>query len=161
MSNSEPKQWIVATKEARTLPVVDLLTGRGFITGKSGSGKSNSASVIAEELLENNYNLLVVDTDGEYFGLKERFELLHVGRGPECDVEVGPEHAEKLARIALDENVPIILDVSDYLDGDEAEALIENVVEQLFVLEGDRRKPFLLVVEEMQEYLPQSGGKAA
>jgi len=34
------------------LPIVDVLTGCGFITGKSGSGKSNTASVIAEELLD-------------------------------------------------------------------------------------------------------------
>lgn len=33
-----------------TLPVVEVLTGRAFLTGKSGAGKSNSASVVAEEL---------------------------------------------------------------------------------------------------------------
>ena len=32
--------------ESVDLPVVEILTGRGFITGKSGSGKSNSASVV-------------------------------------------------------------------------------------------------------------------
>lgn len=32
------------------LPIVDVLTGRAFLTGKSGSGKSNTASVIAKEL---------------------------------------------------------------------------------------------------------------
>jgi hypothetical protein len=31
-----------------TLPVIDVLTGRAFLTGKSGSGKSNSVSVVAE-----------------------------------------------------------------------------------------------------------------
>lgn len=31
-----------------TLPVVEVLTGRAFLTGKSGAGKSNSASVVAE-----------------------------------------------------------------------------------------------------------------
>ena len=34
------------------LPVVDVLTGRSFVTEKSGSGKSNSASVICEKLLD-------------------------------------------------------------------------------------------------------------
>ena len=49
-----------------SMPVVQLLTGRGFITGKSGSGKSNTASVVVEELLEAGYPVLIVDTDGEY-----------------------------------------------------------------------------------------------
>lgn len=45
-----------------SIPILDILTGRGFITGKSGSGKSNSASVIAEELLDRGYPLMIVDT---------------------------------------------------------------------------------------------------
>ena len=154
----EQGQWLVPTEGARTLPAIEILTGRGFVTGKSGSGKSNTGSVIAEGLLENNYNLLVVDPEGEYYGLKERFEILHVGNDDLCDVQVSPGHAEQLADIALEQNMPIILDVSDYLDGDEASELIANVVRALFTKEKDARKPFLLVIEEMQEYLPQQGG---
>ena len=89
-----------------SMPVVQLLTGRGFITGKSGSGKSNTASVVVEELLEAGYPVLIVDTDGEYYGLKEEYELLHAGADEECDIQVGPEHAEKVAELALEGNVP-------------------------------------------------------
>lgn len=141
-----------------TLPVVDMLTGRGFITGKSGSGKSNSASVIAEKLLDRGYALLVVDIDGEYYGLKEKYEILHVGADDECDIQVGPEHAEKLATIALENNVPIILDVSSYLDEDEAAALLTALAQQLFAKEKKLKKPFLLLVEEVHEYIPEGGG---
>lgn len=151
-------QWIVPTRGAKTLPVVEILTGRGVIFGKSGSGKSNSAGVIAEELLENNYSLLIVDPEGEYYGLKERYEILHVGNSDICDVQISPENAEQLAEIGLEQNMPIILDVSDYLDADEASALIANTVRALFQKEKEVRKPFLLMIEEMQEYLPQQGG---
>ena len=48
-----------------SLPVVEVLTGRGVVLGKSGSGKSNSASVIVEELLDDGYPVLIVDVDGE------------------------------------------------------------------------------------------------
>jgi hypothetical protein len=157
MGAQERKQFIIATEEARTLPANELLTGRGFITGKSGSGKSNTMSVISEELLEGGYNLLIVDTDGEYFGLKEQYELLHVGGDDRCDVKVGPDHAQSIAEIALHEDLPVILDVSGFMDVEEAKALVEGVVQSLFVMENDARKPFLLVVEEMQEYLPQQG----
>jgi ABC-type dipeptide/oligopeptide/nickel transport system ATPase component len=158
MPDEEQAEWIVPTTGALTLPAIEILTGRGFITGKSGSGKSNSASVIAEELLDNNYNLLVVDPEGEYYGLKEKYEILHVGNDDLCDVQVTPDHAEQLAEIALEQNMPIILDVSDYLDAEEASELIANVVRELFQKEKDARKPFLLMIEEMQEYLPQQGG---
>ncbi len=144
--------------EAVTLPVVELLTGRGFVTGKSGSGKSNTASVIAEELLEAGFPLLIVDTDGEYYGLKEEYEMLHAGADEECDIQIGPEHAEQMASLALEENVPVILDVSGYLDEDEADELLRETARQLFVKEKKLKKPFLLVVEEVHEYIPEGGG---
>ncbi|TKX75907.1 DUF87 domain-containing protein [Halorubrum sp. GN11_10-6_MGM] len=140
------------------LPVVDVLTGRSFITGKSGSGKSNTASVVIENLLSNGFPVMIVDTDGEYYGLKEEYEILHAGADDECDIVVSPEHAEKLANLALEQNVPIILDVSGYLEEDTANELLLEVVKQLFAKEKRMKKPFLLVIEECHEYIPEGGG---
>jgi len=140
------------------LPVVDVLTGRSFITGKSGSGKSNTASVVIENLLDSGFPVLIVDTDGEYYGLKEEYEILHAGADDECDIVVSPEHAEKLATLALEQNVPIILDVSGYLEEDTANELLLEVVKQLFAKEKRLKKPFLLVIEECHEYIPEGGG---
>ncbi|WP_226021298.1 ATP-binding protein [Halomicrobium salinisoli] len=139
------------------LPVVELLTGRGFATGKSGSGKSNTASVIAEKLLDNGFGVLVVDIDGEYYGLKEEYEILHVGADEECDIQVTVEHAEKIASLALEENVPIILDVSSFLDMDEAEELLTEVARHLFAKAKKEKQPYLLLVEECHEWMPEKG----
>ncbi|RQG97081.1 helicase HerA domain-containing protein [Natrarchaeobius chitinivorans] len=158
---SDQRQILVGEDDDGTdlyLPVVELLTGRGFVTGKSGSGKSNTASVIAEELLESGFPLLIVDTDGEYYGLKEEYEMLHAGADEECDIQIGPEHAEQMATLALEENVPVILDVSGYLDEEVANELIREIARQLFVKEKKLKKPFLLVVEEVHEYIPEGGG---
>ncbi|WP_049997229.1 ATP-binding protein [Halococcus sediminicola] len=140
-----------------SIPTVELLTGRGFVTGKSGGGKSNTASVIAEELLADGHPLLIVDTDGEYYGLKEQYEVLHAGAGEECDVQIGTEHADKLAELALEGGVPVILDVSACLD-EEGHDLVRATVEALFTREQEARRPFLLLVEEVHEFIPESGG---
>ncbi|MFC7080323.1 ATP-binding protein [Halorussus caseinilyticus] len=140
------------------LPVVEVLTGRAFITGKSGSGKSNTASVVAEKLLDGGYPVILVDTDGEYYGLKEEYELLHAGADDECDIQVNPEHAERLASLALEDNVPIILDVSGYLNEDEGKELLTEVARHLFAKEKKLKKPFLMVVEEVHEYIPEGAG---
>ncbi|WP_440767349.1 helicase HerA domain-containing protein [Natronorubrum sp. DTA7] len=158
---SDQREILVGERDDGTdlyLPVVELLTGRGFVTGKSGSGKSNTASVIAEELLESGFPLLIVDTDGEYYGLKEEYEMLHAGADEECDIQIGPEHAEQMASLALEENVPVILDVSGYLDEEVADELLRKIARQLFVKEKKLKKPFLLVVEEVHEYIPEGGG---
>ncbi|WP_277541403.1 helicase HerA domain-containing protein [Haloarcula laminariae] len=139
------------------IPVVELLTGRGFITGKSGSGKSNTASVVAEKLLDNGFGLLIVDIDGEYYGLKEEYEILHVGGDEECDIQVTEEHAGKIASLALEQNVPIILDVSSFLDEDEAESLLTEVAKQLFAKAKKQKQPFLMLVEECHEWIPEQG----
>lgn len=150
----------VATGETVELPVADVLTGRAFVTGKSGSGKSNTANVVAEELLERGFALLIIDKEGEYYGLKEQYELLHAGGDDECDIQVGPEHGEKLATLALEENVPIILDVSGYFDDEEGDQLILETVRHLFALEKKKKKPFLIIAEEAHEYIPEKGSRS-
>jgi len=57
------------------------------------------------------------------------------GRGQQCDLRVGPEHAEKFATLALEENVPIIFDGSGFLDAEEANDLIRETARQLFAKE--------------------------
>ena len=149
------KKIIQPTITEEDFPVVELLTGRGFITGKSGSGKSNTAGVIMEELLEDGYPLLVIDTEGEYYGLKEQFEILHVGADENCDVEITPEHADKITDLALKKNVPVVLDVSGYLDEEDAKEMVRETVQKLFNKEKKMKKPFLLVIEECHEYIPE------
>jgi hypothetical protein len=144
--------------EPLSLPVVEVLTGRAFLTGKSGSGKSNTASVVIENLLDEGFPVLVVDTDGEYYGLKEEYEVLHAGADEECDIQVSPEHAGKIADLALEQNVPIILDVSGYLDEDVAKDLLRETTRHLFAKEKKLKKPFLMLIEECHEYIPEGGG---
>ncbi|WP_459190806.1 ATP-binding protein [Halosimplex sp. J119] len=156
-SEASSQDEIQINEAGDTLPVVEVLTGRGVILGKSGSGKSNTASVVVEELLEDGYPVLIVDVDGEYFGLKEEYELLHLGADEECDLQVGAEHAEKIAELTLEENIPVILDVSGYLHEEDQKELIKEVGRHLFAKEKKLKKPFLFLIEEIHEYIPESG----
>lgn len=142
--------------DGATVPAQEIVTGRGFITGKSGSGKSNSVTVLLEELFELGLGALVIDTDGEYYPLKERYDVLHVGADDDADTIVDESDADRLAEIAVGDGVPIILDVSAF-DGDATEAVVEETVRALFTRAKRERRPYLLCVEEIHEYLPQKG----
>lgn len=147
---------IVVGTDGFTLPIADVLMGRGFVTGKSGSGKSNTTTVVVEELLDAGCPALVVDTDGEYWPLADTFDAVHVGADPDCDHVVDVEDAPQLARVALENRAPIILDVSGFFE-DDARDVIEAVARELFVQEKRHQTPYLIVVEEMHEWVPEKG----
>jgi len=144
--------------EERSVYDLDVAGNDNFVANGVFVHNSNTASVIIENLLDNGFPCLIVDTDGEYYGLKEEYEILHAGADEQCDIVVSPEHAEKIATLALEENVPIILDVSGYLEEETANELLLAVTRQLFAKEKKLKKPFLLVLEECHEYMPEGGG---
>jgi intein/homing endonuclease len=141
----------------QTVYDLDVAGNDNFLANGVFVHNSNSASVLVEKLLDNEFGLLIADIDGEYYGLKEEYEILHVGGDEECDIQVTTEHAGKLAELALEGNVPIILDVSSYLDESEAEALLTEVARSLFAKGKKQKQPFLLLVEEIHEYIPEQG----
>jgi hypothetical protein len=90
------------------------LVGRSVaVLGITGSGKTNTAAVLIEELLSNGLPLTVVDIEGEYWSLKEKFEVLVAGRSQHAELEVGPNNAAQLAEISLKRGISIILDQVD------------------------------------------------
>ncbi len=124
------------------------------ILGIRGSGKTNTAGVILQELLRNNYPLTIVDIDGEYFGLKERYEVLVVGRGEGVEIEVDADCAEEIAQISMEKNIPVVLDLSGFLSEERTEFLKEYLT-ALWDLAGKLRRPYIVGIEEAHEFIPQ------
>ncbi len=137
-----------------SIPVDDVVGQCVAVLGIRGSGKSNTAGVIFEELLEARYPLSIVDIDGEYFGLKEKYEVLVLGEGEHADVELNRVTAAEVAELSLREGVPVILDVSD-LVGAEREALLFEYLTRLWALAGRLRTPYMIGIEECHEFIPQ------
>lgn len=139
------------------LPIADLLTGRGAVFGKSGSGKSNTASVLTEELLEHGLPIVIVDIEGEYWGLTEQYDIRYAGTTAGADVAVSIENVDELVSMVLEDNEPLIVDLSGIMDEEVIDHFLSSYVSRLFERENQVRKPCLLVVEEIHEFLPQAG----
>lgn len=125
------------------------------VLGITGSGKTNTSAVILEEMLKYKYPMAVVDIDGEYWGLKEQFEILVVGKSKNVDIKVNVEHARQIAEMSISKNIPVILDMSGFLYEDTYEFLL-NYMEEIWDLAGKFRKPYEIVLEEAHEFIPQS-----
>lgn len=132
----------------------DVVGQRIAILGISGSGKTNTAAVLIEETLQQGIPLTIVDIEGEYWGLKERYELLIVGRGPMVDLEIGIEQAAQIAEFSLRQRLTVILDLSEF-KLDQAFALLLAYFERLWELASLERKPYGIVLEEASEFIPQ------
>jgi len=124
------------------------------ILGIRGSGKSNTAGVIFEELLRHRYPMSIVDIEGEYFGLKEKYEVLVVGTGDGVEIEIDPECAGEIAQVSMEENVPVVLDLSGFLS-DERTELLKSYLSSLWNLAGTLRRPYIIGIEEAHEFIPQ------
>jgi len=124
------------------------------ILGIRGSGKSNTAGVIFEELLANNYPLSIVDLEGEYFGLKEKYEVLVVGKGEGVEIEIDAHCADEIAHVSMEQNVPVVLDLSGFLSEERTE-LLKAYLSSLWNLAGTLRKPYMIGIEEAHEFIPQ------
>ncbi len=124
------------------------------ILGIRGSGKSNTAGVIFEELLRHSYPMSIVDIEGEYFGLKEKYEVLVVGTGDGVEIEIDADCAGEIAQVSMEENVPVVLDLSGFLS-DERTELLKAYLSSLWNLAGTLRRPYIIGIEEAHEFIPQ------
>lgn len=124
------------------------------ILGIRGSGKSNTAGVIFEELLRHRYPMSIVDIEGEYFGLKEKYEVLVVGTGDGVEIEIDADCAGEIAQVSMEKNVPVVLDLSGFLS-DERTELLKAYLSSLWNLAGTLRRPYIIGIEEAHEFIPQ------
>jgi Helicase HerA, central domain len=130
-----------------------VMTGRTCVLGASGSGKSYAVGVLCEELAKNNMPFTIIDTEGEYSGLKEKYEAIWVGEERGCDLSWRTVDVISLATQAPDVS-PIILDVSDL--GIPREQ-VSTFLTTLYNLLSERRTPYLVILEEADKFIPQYG----
>ena len=145
----------IDTTNTLKLEANDLVGQRIAILGISGSGKTNTAAVIIEEELTNGIPLSIVDVEGEYWGLKERYDVLVVGSGANVDIDVAPAGAAAVAEFAARHRLTVVLDLSSFKI-DEAFDFLLAYCEKLWEVTSALRQPYGLVVEEASEFIPQS-----
>jgi len=136
----------------------ELVTGRTCIIAQSGAGKSWGIAVLCEQLLEARVGFCLIDTEGEYASLRDRFPLLWIGTGAGCDVELGRANIRDLMQDAICSRKAVLFDVSEAPDM-RLEA--EKLAVILYDLETRLKQPYLLIVEEADKFIPQSGESAA
>ena len=128
-----------------------LVTGRTCVIAQSGAGKSYLIAVLCEQMLANDIPFCIIDTEGEYFSLRDKYRVLWVG-GKKADINIENTDMKKLALKVVNEGIPLIFDVSDVLD---ERKYVNAFAESLYEVANELRKPYLFMLEEADKFVPQ------
>ncbi|NYT05074.1 MAG: DUF87 domain-containing protein [Methanomicrobiales archaeon] len=130
----------------------ELVTGRTCIIAQSGAGKSWSIAVLCEQLCDAYIGFCLIDTEGEYFSLKDTFQAVWVGTDEQCDEDIEKVNLKELLVKSVTCDLPIIYDVSET----NMQEKVTKLAGLLYDVATELRKPYLLIVEEADKFIPQS-----
>lgn len=131
--------------------------------GRRGSGKTNTAVVMAEEMLAAAHVIHWIDPVGVAWGLRSKFKILIAG-GEKGDIPLEPGNGELMAEFLVDNPVPCIMEISGF--GEAAmKRFVGDFGTRFYLLKNpqEKRTPVHLFFDEADEFAPQQGlkGEAA
>ena len=131
------------------LPI--LIDSRMLLCANSGGGKSYAIRKIVEEA-HGKTQILVLDLEGEFFSLREKFDFILVGRDGEIPVHI--RTAELLARRLLELNTSAIIDLSE-LKHHERITYVKRFLDSMIDAPKNLWHPCLVVVDEAHQFAPE------
>lgn len=145
-----------------SLPLDAVTQTFGFI-GRKGAGKTYLATMVAEQMLDANAQVVVIDPVGVWYGLrigadgKSKGKDIFVIGGEHGDVPLVPEAGARIARLVVEKGVSAVLDVSSFRIG-EFKRFSAEFAEEFFHLKKASRSPVHIFIEEAQKIIPQRVG---
>ena len=134
-----------------------LLKTRALVQASSGGGKSYLLRYVLEQTA-GRVQHLVIDPEGEFVSLRERYPYVVVGEGG--DVAVRVETAGPLARALVETRASAVLDLYALRLGDRR-AFVRAFLEGLLALPRALWRPALVVIDEAHRFAPERGGGEA
>lgn len=136
-----------------TIDHARLISTRMLIQANSGGGKSWMLRVLCERLGKTT-PLIVLDWEGEFASLREKLDVLLVGRGGEVPTAVATAGA--LATQILEIGVSAVIDLYD-LNPQEKRAYVRRFIESLMAAPKRLWRPYLVIVDEAHSLVPEAG----
>lgn len=142
-----------------TLPTETLVAGRGLLAGTTGSGTSNTAVAVAERLVQRGHGVTIVTRRGDYSGLAEHGDLVHVG--PDGDLRATTDRTDSLASLAIEGRASLLVNPWES-DGEAApDRFVDALLRDLLEAADERVGSHLLVVDGIERYLGRADGVEA
>ena len=124
--------------------------------GGSGCGKSNTATLFAEQFLVQGGTVVIFEPRAEYHTLKEKWDIVVCGGPYAKDIDFIPTSPSTYAKAVVEQGVSIIFYTTDVEDETKLVEFISRFLYYLLKCNETVKRPILLVIEETQEYAPMS-----
>lgn len=132
-----------------------LIETRLLIQANSGGGKS----YLLRKFMEQIHGLvpfIVIDLEGEFVTLREKFDVIIMGKGH--DIPLNVEHADKIARYLLELRATAILDLSE-MKKPERMLFVKLFLESMMDAPKSLWHPTVVIIDEAHQFCPEGKEK--
>lgn len=132
-----------------------FLRTRMLVTANAGGGKSYFLRLLAE-LLFPHVQVIIIDPEGEYFTLREKFGYALISHMPGSDSKPHVLSAALLAHRLLEHKISAVCDISE-LKAPVRHQWIRLFLESLMEAPRHLRRRVVIIVDEAHLYCPEKG----
>lgn len=130
------------------------------VLGKTGAGKTYRLRGMVERLLDGEHRVCVLDPKGDWWGLRLAADGKHAGYaavifgGEHADVPINDRSGVTVGELVATGNRPCVIDMSTMGIGERTRFFMDFAA-SIF---RHNRSPLWLVIDEVHNFAPQSGG---
>ncbi len=138
----------------------DAITQTFAQIGRKGAGKTYLASMIAEQMLDIQAHVIVIDPIGNWWGLrvdgdgKSKGKDIFIIGGNHGDVPLASEGGKEIAKLLVEKNISVVLDISEFRKN-ERKRFVTDFAEEFYHLKKKNPTAVHIFLEESQKFVPQ------
>lgn len=135
------------------IDIATLIRTRAFMAASSGGGKSETMRHLLEELC-GTMQCIVIDPEGEFSTLREKYPFVLVGEGGETPAH--PHTAAQVALTLLKTGASAVCDLYE-LRGNKRHEFVANFINAIVEAPKELWHPVFIFIDEAQIFVPENG----
>jgi len=144
----------VENKKPISVNLQELIKSRALLQANSGGGKSHAMRKGIEEA-HGKVQQIIIDPEGEFHTLREKFAFLLIGKGSQADIQIDSKHAALLAKKVMETGADVIIDLYE-LNPFERIRFVKLFCEALVNLPKHLWHQCLIWLDEIHVFAPES-----
>lgn len=134
-----------------SIDIPKLIQSKLVILANSGGGKSYAIRRIAEQAV-GQVQVIIIDPEGEFSSLREKYDFILAGKNADVPVEV--RSSALLATKLLELNKSAVIDLYE-LHPSERQRYVKNFCDALVNAPKELYHPVIIILDEAHEYVPE------